>query len=562
MTTRLAPRFRRSFAALLPLLAGPASLAADAADAADVADVADVILVDASVVTMDPAVPGAQALALKDGRILAVGSVEQVLAFKGDATRVRDLDGQVVMPGFIDCGGSCLAAGLVASAVDVSGLAPGDEAFVQALAAHPKDPVSRRIGMALAVASEPLREALTRSRLDEAVRDMPAILLAAGGRVVVLNSKACEIAGVNAARSGTLEGTDAAVAMAALVASRPVESLAAVVLAGQQLLAARGCTTVAQAGVGEAMHAAFVRLAAARRMAVDVVAFVDGGTATPAACLSGPWKSASYANGYRVAGISITFDRELADTLDHPEPAAPGRRGVDRSTARDLFMEAYDKDWQVMADAHGREAIAMFVEVINEVAASKGPNGRRPLLVGADMAGGEQFEALLEPRVGVVFGPGRIAIDGDRLRDAMPDLDDAERLSPASTALSHRVPVALHSSAGFVDPLRVLEAAAGRRTSSGDILGPRERISVEQGFAAITRVAANLLGEDGRKGSLEVGKQADLVILSGDPLRAGPAELRQVHVVETIKAGRTVHEANGRSSPLRRRPGAAWVVSP
>ena len=555
MSTRFAPRFRESLAATVVLVA----------KAAFAIDVADLVLVDASIVTMDRAVPRAQALAVKDGRILAVGSIEQVLSLKGDATRVRDLDGSVVMPGFVDPRGSCVVAGLAASAADLSTAAAGDEASLkQTLERHAKEAVSRKLGLVLGVMNSPIPSFVAADWLDQAVGELPAVIMIDSGRVVVLNSKARELAGVEASGSATFDGSRATDALAAIAASMSSDAMAALLLAGQQSLAASGYTTVAEVGVDEARHAALVRLAAARRMAIDVVAFADGHSMAPSppAALSSPWKSPSATNGYRVAGISVAFDRELVDTLDAKAGGPSGGVILEPSRRRDVVGAAFDGGWQLMVDAHGPEAIRSFVEVMLEVSASKGPSDRRPILAGADAATTEHFASLVEPRVGVAFGPARIALDGDRLRDAMPDATEAERLSSAATALFHRVPVAFHSSAGWAVPLRVAQAAAGRRTASGDILGPRERVTVDQVLRGITIDAAYLLGEDARKGSIEPGKLADLVILSGDPLAAGRDGLGDLRVVETIKGGRTVYQETGSNGPLRRRTGASWVAAP
>ena len=74
--------------------------------------------------------------------------------------------------------------------------------------------------------------------------------------------------------------------------------------------------------------------------------------------------------------------------------------------------------------------------------------------------------------------------------------------------------------------------------------------------------AVGLIGEDARKGSIEPGKSADLVILSGDPLAVGADGPQELRVIETVKSGRTVYQDNGSGHPLLRRPGAAWVTGP
>ena len=79
-----------------------------------------------------------------------------------------------------------------------------------------------------------------------------------------------------------------------------------------------------------------------------------------------------------------------------------------------------------------------------------------------------------------------------------------------------------------------------RRTQSGDILGPLERISVYQALQQVTINAASQIGEDNEKGSIAIGKKADFVLLDTNPLLADPMKLNEVKVLATIKDGSTV----------------------
>jgi hypothetical protein len=98
----------------------------------------------------------------------------------------------------------------------------------------------------------------------------------------------------------------------------------------------------------------------------------------------------------------------------------------------------------------------------------------------------------------------------------------------------HDAPVA------FPDSMRVLDATVTRRTRSNDILGPAQRVDVLTGLKAMTLWAAYQQFEEASKGSIEVGKLADLVILSDDPTAVRPDEIDQIKVTETIKEGQTI----------------------
>jgi predicted amidohydrolase YtcJ len=88
--------------------------------------------------------------------------------------------------------------------------------------------------------------------------------------------------------------------------------------------------------------------------------------------------------------------------------------------------------------------------------------------------------------------------------------------------------------------MRLIWSSVNRRTQSGDILGPLERISVYQALQQVTINAASQIGEDNEKGSIAIGKKADFVLLDTNPLLADPMKLNEVKVLATIKDGSTV----------------------
>lgn len=93
------------------------------------------------------------------------------------------------------------------------------------------------------------------------------------------------------------------------------------------------------------------------------------------------------------------------------------------------------------------------------------------------------------------------------------------------------------------DLLFAISAAVNRRSRTGRAIGDEQRIEILDALRSITRWAAWQIFEEDRKGSLEVGKLADLVMLSGDPLAVPPAEITRLQVVATYKEGRQVYRA-------------------
>jgi len=93
--------------------------------------------------------------------------------------------------------------------------------------------------------------------------------------------------------------------------------------------------------------------------------------------------------------------------------------------------------------------------------------------------------------------------------------------------------------------LMVAWTAVNRVTTGGKELGPEQRITPFEAFRAITADAARQNFEEDRKGTLETGKAADLVVLSDDPPAIDPMKLRDIQILETIRDGQSIYSANG-----------------
>jgi predicted amidohydrolase YtcJ len=131
---------------------------------------------------------------------------------------------------------------------------------------------------------------------------------------------------------------------------------------------------------------------------------------------------------------------------------------------------------------------------------------------------------------------------GDWHRDVALGAKRADFISPQASAWALGLRPTAHNDSPVVPPdiLRLIWSSVNRRTQSGDILGPMERISVYRALQQVTINAAWQIGEDGEKGSIETGKRADLVLLDQNPLTVDPAELYNIHVVATVKDGKAI----------------------
>ena len=124
--------------------------------------------------------------------------------------------------------------------------------------------------------------------------------------------------------------------------------------------------------------------------------------------------------------------------------------------------------------------------------------------------------------------------------------EQAYFLSPMKTALAMGIRCQNHTDFNVspIDQMFVIWSAVNRISRGGEVIGPNERITPLQALKAITIDCAYMYKEETRKGSLEVGKLADLVILDNNPLTVKPMDIKDIKVIETIKEGKTIFRAS------------------
>jgi predicted amidohydrolase YtcJ len=168
---------------------------------------------------------------------------------------------------------------------------------------------------------------------------------------------------------------------------------------------------------------------------------------------------------------------------------------------------------------------------------------RRTVIVHAQTIREDQLDDALTLGMIPSFFASHVYYWGDRHRDIFLGPARAARISPLRSALDRGMPFTIHHDSPVVpaDMLELVWIAVTRKTSSGKDLGTDQRVPVLAALRAVTINAARQLFEEETKGSIEPGKLADLVILSGNPVELDPMMIKDIVVVETIKEGTTVY---------------------
>jgi predicted amidohydrolase YtcJ len=551
--------------------------------AAQPAPAAERIWTGGPILTMNDQAMRAEAVAESGGRILAVGSRDQVMKLKGPKTQLIDLKGRALLPGFVDAHGHVVVGGLQALSANLLAPPDGEVKDIASLQKTLRDwmaanaaavkKIDLAIGFGYDSASLAELRHPTREELDAVSREVPIMAVHQSGHMGVLNSKALELAGITSdtpdpeggkihRRAGSKEPAGLIeetaffpVAVKMLTRVGP-DGMKEFVRAGAALWARYGYTT-AQEGRATAASVAILRQVAGEGgLAIDVAAYPDVLVDRDFIKQN---VSASYTNRVRVAGAKFTIDGSApaftawrdrpyyAPVGDFPKGYA-GYPAVTSQQAVDAIDWAYANDIQILTHANAEAASDLLIAASTLARLKHGPGkDRRPVLIHGQFLREDQVDAF--KRLGIMpsLFPMHTFYWGDwHLTKTMgPVL--GQNISPTGWVVKRGMKFSTHHDApvAFPDSMRVLDATVTRKArGSGRIVGPQQRVDVVTALKAMTIWPAWQHYEEGSKGSIEVGKLADFVILSRDPTRGDPHTIDQIKVTETIKEGKTIYAPN------------------
>jgi len=517
----------------------------------------------------------AEAVAIAGDRIIAVGSRQDVSKHQGKKTRLIELGNKALVPGFIDAHGHLTATSSTLSLADLSAPPVGEVRSIADLQNALRRFITERqlpanalvIGFGYDDAQLKEKRHPTRDDLDAVSSAHPIMISHVSGHLAAANSAMLKLAGVGASTpdpaggvirrrkdsrepNGVLEET----AFNAVREKVPLPNLEQSLVnlsAAQRYYARMGVTTV-QDGALVAPTKALLDEAARRGLLdLDVVAYQMW---SPVVLKLDKFTSArTYDRGLKHYGIKLILDGSpqgktafLSQAYRVP-PAGQkkdyvGYPTLPADTVKRVIAEAAVHNIPVLAHANGDAAAEMLIDAV--AAAKQADASKKPdvVMIHAQTVRDDQLDRMASLGMTASFFVGHTFYWGDWHREETLGPVRADRISPTRSAVERKVAFTLHTDTPVVPPnmLGTLWSATTRRSRSGDILGPAQRLTTWEALAAITLQAARQEGDESIKGSIEVGKQADLVVLSADPLSIDPENLRDLQVLETIARGRRV----------------------
>ena len=537
----------------------------------------DTIYVGGPIITINDAQPTAEAVLVRAGKIVAVGARRELESqAKGSIT--VDLNGKALLPGFVDPHGHVVMVGLQALAANLLPAPDGRGNDIGALQAILRDWIDKsgkiieRYGIIIGFGYDDsqLKEQLhpTRADLDAVSSGIPIMIVHQSGHLGVLNTKALEKAGVTkdspdpaggafrregdgVTPNGVCEEAAFFAAAGKILGGLDSRAYLEMIKAGAAFYASFGYTTVQEGRAMPGSTTMLVQAGQAGLLDVDVVVYPDIFQS-----LKDIAPSRDYRNRVRIGGAKATIDGSPQGKTAFlsqpyykpPEGQGPDYRGYTAITKKqivDAVDLAFANGWQIITHANGDAAIDWLIDAVGDATAKHGPGDRRAVLVHGQTARLDQLPKLKDLGILPSFFPMHTYYWGDWHRSSVLGPERAERISPCNSARKLGMIFTSHHDAPVANPdsIRVLSATATRVTRSGYVLGPEERVDTLTALKAMTIWPAIQYFEEASKGSIEPGKLADFVILSGNPLAVKPENLITLKVVETIKEGVSVYKA-------------------
>lgn len=527
-----------------------------------------------------------EAVAVFDDTIVATGTKEEIDTLKGKETRVIQLEGETVLPGFIEPHTHFMLYGNWMSWVNAK--TPPNQNIPDLLARlkekAQKTPQGEWI-LAYGIEDSALEEGRfpTRQELDSVTPEHPLYIRHRSGHSAVANSLAFQLAGITDGSpqpegghrdvdpktglfTGVLREKAAFKPIERLLPNPTIEDFKKGIIEAGQLYASAGITSTHDAGAPT--HPDTYR---AYQEAID-----EGLLKTRVYLMIRDWPYDHYYlkrdlglrtgfgnNRLRLGPVKTCTDGSIQvftcafydPYITENESTKKNPRGVlqmSPNEINDVVLEAHQKGFQLAIHAQGDYGIDVAIDAI-QYAMWKYPRVDPRHRI-------EHCQCVTEvglkrmKKLGIIgsFYPHHTWYWADRHISTYIGRERAERQNPMKSALKEGVVTIAHSDAPIAaigdplfgaEPLFGIWCAVNRTTRAGILLGPEERITPMEGIRAYTINAAYASFEENIKGSIEPGKLADFVILKEDPCTVDPWEIRNIPVKETIIGGETVYQA-------------------
>ena len=518
------------------------------------------LITNADIVTMNPDKPSADAMAVSDGRIVAIGSEAEVRSAIGDYTKFYDLDGQTVVPGFIETHDHMYLASAAVEITDVTPFTTPTLAEALEKIRHTQPSADGWI-VAFGADQGLYREKRgpTRDLLDELYPSTPVMVFHLSGHGGFANSAALRLAGVDETTpdpeggyyekdaDGKLTGYLSGQPALFTVRAYPNPTPNTAIIAAEER-ASKGVTTSSEFAIMNSFILDGLQEATSDpNFPVRIV----GGLFSTA---PGFEELAPRLRHYENALLKIPFIKTWTDGSIQGGTGHLSQGYYDKTMGGDgaqgsqeffnkQILRMYELGYWPAIHANGDGAVDTALNALQyarERIGEEAYNASRPQIIHAQYTRPDQIPRMAELHANPTFFTTHVYYYGDLHYEKTLGPERAQRLSAMADAFRAGLHATMHNDPPVtpIDPLLNMWIAVKRVSDTGRVLGADQAITPEQALMAYTTGAAYQFGMEKEVGSLEVGKLADFVVLDRNPLKVDPDAIRTIHVKATVCGGR------------------------
>jgi predicted amidohydrolase YtcJ len=534
---------------------------------------ADLILSSSNVILMN-ADKDAEPLsiAIADKEIVWIGSIKEGKKIQG---KHLDYGDQSILPGFIDAHGHASFVAFSTQVANIASKPVGPVNAIENIQSELREFINKGnlksgewvIGMGYDDSLLEEQRHPTREDLDAVSKINPIYLIHVSGHLGAANTLGLSLANITSESqdppggkirremnssqpNGVLEET-AAYPVQQLAMASYKDPMGSVVKA-MKIYASNGITT-AQDGASNQSSIGLLQAADAQNLlTIDVISFPIAQGVPDESIQS--LNFGSYSGRLKMGGVKLILDGSpQGKTAYITKPYLVPPHGQDEQykgyplipqESVDKLVNKYSMaEIPIMAHANGDAAADMLLEAVRKSSIS---SDHRTVMIHAQTVREDQLDQMKELKIIPSYFSTHTFYWGDWHRDSVFGNERASRISPTNSTLKRGMPFTVHNDAPIVPPdmIRLLWSTTNRLTRSGKVLGPDQRISTYEALKAMTINAAYQHFEEDIKGTIEVGKLADLVVLSENPLSMQIQDLLNISVVATYSHGQEIYQAN------------------
>lgn len=535
------------------------------------------IYYNGTIITMEEDNLNVEAVYVEDGKIVKIGTLEEIQSKKDEQTEMVDLQGKTMLPGFIDPHGHIVAIAetlVITNLSEANSIEELKSMLKQSLEKNKPSAEEWLIGFGYDNTKFKNEEHPTKFDLDEVTKDFAVFISHTSGHLAVANSKALEKfgyvgedytvpeGGVVRTIDGTKEPNGILEENACLdpekrkcIPEPSPQTMLNCIYKAQELYASFGITTCQDASVDESINKLLQEASKKGMLFLDIVGFAVQQT-TMKLLKNEKTPKREYINNYKLLGGKTWLDgspQGKTAWLTEPYYEAPEGQPADYcgygtqedDEVTDYFKTLIDNNIQVNVHCNGDAAADQYIRCYRKALEESGnKTDLRPVMVHAQTVRKDQLDEMKQLGIIPTFFLDHIWYWGDYYYSSILGPEKSKHISPVKSALKIGMNYTVHQDAPVKMPNQVLAIhnAVNRETESGRVLGEDERLTPLEALRAVTINGAYQYFEEDIKGSIKEGKVADFVILDKNPLEIDKKLLKTINVLKTIKGDKVIFE--------------------